>query len=54
MSNIPDYEDLDYEDIKHLAEEYSNYVQEFDYSSGEPVSIYEFYTYEYQELLNND
>lgn len=51
------YIDLDFEDIHHLAGEYSNYVQEFDYEkSGTPVSIYEFYECEYQEIIgaNNE
>ena len=52
---IQTYDDLEYEDLKHLAGEYNNYIQEFDYaSSGEPVSIYEFYDYEYQEILKDN
>ena len=49
------YEDLDYEDIFHLVGEYSNYVQEFPENHDEnswPVSVYEFYENEYQEILN--
>ena len=46
------YDNLDYEDIKHVAGEYSNYVIEFDYeNSGQPVCIFEFYEWEYQEIL---
>lgn len=49
------YEDLEYDDLFHLAGEYSNYVTEFDYeNSGTPVSIYEFYEYEYQEIINGE
>jgi hypothetical protein len=49
---IKPYEDLDTDDLFHLAGEYSNYIIEFDYqNSGTPVSIYEFYEYEYQEIL---
>lgn len=49
------YEDLDYEDLRHLISEYNAYVQEFDYeNSGTPVSVYEFYDYEYQDIINNE
>ena len=51
---IQPYSELDFEDIHQLAAEYSNYIQEFDYEcSGQPVSIYEFYEYEYQEILKD-
>jgi len=47
------YEDLEYEDLLHLAGEYSNYIMEFDCEqSGHPVCIYEFYKNEYQEIIN--
>ena len=49
------YEDLELGDLFHLAGEYSNYVQEFDYEkSGTPVSIYEFYECEYQEIVGEN
>lgn len=50
--SIKQYSKLDLDEIFHLAGEYSNYTQEFDYeNSGTPVSIFEFYGYEYQEIL---
>lgn len=53
MYNTIPYEELNFESLKHLAEEYSNYIMEFDYeNSGTPVSIYEFYEYDYQEIIN--
>ena len=46
------YEDLRLDDLFHLAGEYNNYIQDFDYeNSGTPVSIYEFYELEYQEII---
>lgn len=50
------YEDLDYEDIHRLAGEYSNYIMEFNEENrwktgSQPVSIYEFYEHEYQEII---
>ena len=46
------YYDLDWEEIHDVARNYSNYIMDFDYEdSGTPVSIYEFYEYEYQEIL---
>lgn len=49
------YEDLELEEIFHLAGEYNNYIQDFDYEeSGTPVSIYEFYEWEYQEITKED
>ena len=42
---------MNHDDLIHLISSYSNYVQDFDYvNSGTPVSIYEFYEYEYQEI----
>ena len=52
---IKQYEDLDIDELRHLADSYSNYVQEFDYhNSGTPVSIYEFYEYDYLDFVNED
>ena len=49
---IKKYEDLELDEISNLAGEYNNYIQDFDYeNSGTPVSIYEFYEYEYQEIV---
>lgn len=49
------YEDLKLDDLFHLAGEYNNYIQDFDYeNSGTPVSIYEFYECEYQEIRGED
>lgn len=46
-------ENLEKNDILYLIECYNNYIMEFDYeNSGEPVSIYEFMDYEFQEILN--
>jgi hypothetical protein len=47
--------DLDYDDLCHLIQEYNFYVMNFpeehDVSYEEyPVSIYEFYENEYQEI----
>ena len=43
---------MNYDELLHLIEAYNDYIQEFDYiSSGTPVSIYEFFEYEYQEIL---
>ena len=43
---------LNIDEIFHLAGEYSNYIQEFDYeNSRTPVSIYEFYEFKYQDIL---
>ena len=43
-------------ELKTFIQAYNSYVQDFDYSEPEnaPVSINEFYDYEYQEYLNND
>ena len=50
--SVKDYKNLNIDEIFHLAGEYSNYIQEFDYeNSGTPVSIYEFYEFEYQDIL---
>ena len=50
-----EYEDLDLDELRHLAGSYSNYIQEFDYhNSGTPVSIYEFYEIDYQYYLEED
>ena len=47
-----EYEDLDIDELRHLAGSYSNYIQEFDYVySGTPVSIYEFYETDYLYYL---
>lgn len=52
---IKKYEDLELGDLFHLAGEYNNYIQDFDYEkSGTPVSIYEFYECEYQLLGEKD
>ena len=44
--------DLEYDDLLHMIGSYNNYIMEFDYkNSGQPVSVYEFYEHEYQEIL---
>lgn len=49
------YEDLELDDLFNLAVEYNNYIQDFDYEkSGTPVSVYEFYECEYQEIIAED
>ena len=49
---MKEYEELNIDELFHLAGEYSNYIMEFDYeNSGTPVCIYEFYECEYQEYL---
>ena len=55
VKEIQPYSELDFEDIHKLAGNYSNYIQEFDYTCSEqPVSIYEFYECEYQEILGDE
>ena len=52
---IQPYSELDWDDIHQLAGEYNNYIMEFDYiDSGTPVSIYEFYECEYQEIITDE
>ena len=47
------YNDLSHKELLDLIEKYNTYIQEFDYAnSGTPVSIYEFYEFEYQEIIN--
>ena len=42
---------MSHDDLIHLIGSYNNYIQDFDYvNSGTPVSIYEFFEYEYQEI----
>ena len=46
---------MSHDDLFHLICSYNNYIQEFDYiGSGTPVAIYEFFEYEYQEILKED
>lgn len=48
------YEDLDIDELFHLAGTYSNYIIDFDYeNAGQPASIYEFYQYDYWQLVDD-
>jgi len=45
-------EDLDRDDLLYFIGCYNNYIVNFDYSrDGEPVCAYEFFDYEFQEIL---
>ena len=47
---------LEAKELLFLMEQYSNYVTEFydEHSSAEyPVSVFEFYKYEFQKILDN-
>lgn len=48
--------DLEYEDLIKFIEAYNRYVQDFneEHDSGYPVSCYEFFDYEYQEILKEE
>ena len=49
-----EFNDLNYDELEHLIGSYSNYIIEFydEHSSAEyPVSVYEFFDYEYKEIL---
>lgn len=49
------YHDLSHKEIYQVANLYSEYIMDFDYDeSGQPVSIYEFYDNEYQQLKEED
>lgn len=45
------YDDLNIDELFNLSEEYSNYVQECSYYEYKPVSIYEFYEIQYQQII---
>ena len=48
---IKSYGELDIDELFHLSGEYSNYVQECSYCEDKPVSIYEFYEIQYQQII---
>lgn len=46
-------DELDKDDLLFLIGEYNNYIVDFDYCEGcTPVCVYEFYNYEFQEIIN--
>lgn len=49
------YEDLNIDQLFHLAGSYSNYIVDFDYENArQPVSIYEFYQCDYWQLIEDE
>jgi len=47
-------DEMSKEDLKNFIKSYNIYIQDFDYiDSGEPVSIYEFYDSEYQDMKSD-
>ena len=48
-------ENLSHNGLLQFIETYNNDIQELDYvDSGTPVSVYEFFEYEYQEILEQN
>ena len=49
---LTEFDDLNLDELFHLIGCYNNYVMNFDYERDVyPVCVYEFYEYEYQEIL---
>ena len=48
------FEDLSKEELLNFMGAYDIYIDNFDYASGEPVCMLEFYDNEYQDIIKGE